>query len=79
MWKCKKFSATQILREIRFDNYGVSKTGILTFFWVSEFRNFVQSSHVEFSKKQKIKIKELYVKCLKLQFLAPELHKLDFT
>ena len=31
VWKFENFSATQILRQIKFDNFGVSKTAILTF------------------------------------------------
>ena len=78
MWILNDFAAIQILREIKFGSFGVSKTDIFAYLAAQNldiFGIFNIFKCAIFSKK--IKIGPL--KWPKLQFLASEIVKFDFT
>ena len=77
VWKFKGFSAIQSLREIKFGSFRVSKTDILAYLAAQNLDIFGIFNIFKCAIFSKIKIGPL--KWPKLQFLASEIVKFDFT
>ena len=61
MWKSKKFSIIQILREINFDDFRLGKTAIFTFLeaWNFDFRAILHFHKAEIHQKSKFRASEI--------------------
>ena len=61
MWKCKKFSIIQILREINSNDFQVGKTAIFTFLqkWNFHSRAILHFHKAEIYQKSKFRASEI--------------------